>query len=115
MAQVTCQVIATLEVFEMKNRLVLKYSKTYCSIFVKIYKRVVILTRVNLNNFKVLHRRDGRVGVVLAFWRRKLGSISESVKSAQVTIDLPPMQSCTVCLGTNRCNGFSRLATPKRY
>ena len=59
-----------------------------------------------------MYRPDGGVLDVLDFLRGRWGSNLESFKLTQVAIDSPPMQPCTVCLGTSRSLGLRQLATP---
>ena len=48
------------------------------------------------------NRPDGQIlDDVLAVWCERLGSNAESVKLAQVAIDLLPMQPFTVCQGAS--------------
>ena len=58
------------------------------------------------------HHPDGRVVDVLAFLSGRLVLNPGSVKLTQVAIDSPPMQTCTVFLGTSRGDGLRQLATP---
>ena len=55
-----------------------------------------------------------RIVDVLAFWRGKLGSMHEPVKLPQVTIDSPPVQPCTVCLGASYSDRLRQLVTSNR-
>ena len=75
----------------------------------------------NLAGFKnfvvtlFIYRTENCVAYIFIFWRERLGLIPESVKSAQVSIDLSLIKACIVCLGASRGNGLRQLVEPERY
>ena len=67
-------------------------------------------------NFLVLLNNESLIPAAfkLIFRRGRLDAISKSVKLTQVSIDLLPIQPCTLCLDSSRGRGFRQLVTPNR-
>ena len=65
-------------------------------------------------NLRVTFSKWVSFKAVLCVFQRflRISSNPESVKLAQVDIDSPTMQPCTVCLGASCSDGLRQLATP---